>query len=116
MDIATTSSSYLFLLKQTEFFVYILLPLKLFYIGVWGIFSNRRNVVLMLMSIELMLLAVNFAFIIYSVYLDDIIGQIFSIFILTIAAAESAIGLAILVVLYNVRGTIAVEYLNIIKG
>jgi len=96
--------------------LYILLPLQLFGIGVWGIFLNRRNIILMLMSLEIILLAVNLYFIIYSVYLDDLIGQIFSLFILTVAAAESAIGLAILVILYNVRGTIAIEYLNYIKG
>lgn len=70
----------------------------------------------MLMSIELMLLAINLNYIIFSVYLDDIIGQVFSLFILTVAAAESAIGLAILTVLYNVRGTIAIEYINLMKG
>lgn len=68
------------------------------------------------MSIELMLLAINLNYIIFSVYLDDIIGQVFSLFILTVAAAESAIGLAILTVLYNVRGTIAIEYINLMKG
>ena len=68
------------------------------------------------MSIELMLLAVNFNFVFFSVYLDDIIGQLFALLILTVAAAESAIGLALLVVYYRVRGTIAVEYINLIKG
>lgn len=103
-------------LKQTELLSYLLIPIMLFCIGIWGIFLNRKNIILMLMSIELVLLSVNLLFIIYSIRLDDIMGQIFSIFILTIAAAESAIGLAILVILYNVRGTIAIEYLNIIKG
>ena len=70
----------------------------------------------MLMSIELMLLAVNLNFVFFSVYLDDIIGQLFALLILTVAAAESAIGLALLVVYYRVRGTIAVEYINLIKG
>ena len=68
------------------------------------------------MSIELMLLAVNLNFVFFSVYLDDIIGQLFALLILTVAAAESAIGLALLVVYYRVRGTIAVEYINLIKG
>lgn len=70
----------------------------------------------MLMSIELILLSVNLNFIVFSVYLDDIIGQLFSLFVLTVAAAESAIGLAILVVLYYVRGTIAVQFMNLLKG
>jgi NADH-quinone oxidoreductase subunit K len=70
----------------------------------------------MLMSIELILLAININFIIFSVYLDDLLGQIFSLLVLTVAAAESAIGLAILVVYYRVRGTIAVEYINLMKG
>jgi len=70
----------------------------------------------MLMSIELMLLAVNLNFLIFSVFLDDMMGQLFALFILTVAAAESAIGLAILVVYYRIRGTVAVEYINLIKG
>lgn len=68
------------------------------------------------MSIELMLLAVNLNFLIFSVFLDDMMGQLFALFILTVAAAESAIGLAILVVYYRIRGTVAVEYINLIKG
>ena len=68
------------------------------------------------MSIELMLLAVNFNFIIFSVFLDDIIGQIFALFVLTVAAAESAIGLAILVIYYRIRGTVSIEYINLLKG
>jgi len=70
----------------------------------------------MLMSIELMLLAVNLNFVIFSVYLDDMIGQLFALLVLTVAAAESAIGLALLVVYYRIRGTIAVEYINLVKG
>jgi len=70
----------------------------------------------MLMSIELMLLAVNFNFIIFSVFLDDALGQIFALFILTVAAAESAIGLAILVVYYRIRGTVSIEYINLLKN
>jgi len=95
---------------------YIIIATTVFTIGIWGIFLNRKNIILMLMSIELMLLAINLNYIIFSVYLDDIIGQVFSLFILTVAAAESAIGLAILTVLYNVRGTIAIEYINLMKG
>jgi NADH-quinone oxidoreductase subunit K len=77
---------------------------------------NRKNIILMLMSIELMLLAVNFNFIIFSVFLDDIVGQIFALFVLTVAAAESAIGLAILVVYYRIRGTVSIEYINLLKN
>ncbi len=88
----------------------------LFGIGMCGIFLNRKNIIIMLMSIELMLLAINSNFIILSVYLDDIIGQIFALFILTVAAAESAIGLAILVVYYRVRGTIYVGNIHLMKG
>ena len=77
---------------------------------------NRKNIILMLMSIELMLLAVNLNFIIFSVFLDDIVGQVFALFILTVAAAESAIGLAILVVYYRIRGTVSIEYINLLKN
>ena len=95
---------------------YLTVALILFILGIWGIFLNRKNIVIMLMSIELMLLAVNLNFIIFSVYLDDLLGQVFSIFILTVAAAESAIGLAILVIYYRVRGTIAIEFIDLMKG
>ena len=88
----------------------------LFFVGISGIFLNRKNIVVMLMFIELMLLAVNFNFTLFSVFLDDIIGQIFALLILTVAAAESAIGLALLVVYYRVRGTISVECINLLKG
>ena len=76
----------------------------------------RKNIIIMLMSIELMLLAVNFQLITFSVFLDDLIGQMFSLFILTVAAAESATGLAILVIYYRVTGTIAVEQVRLMKG
>ena len=88
----------------------------LFLIGLWGIFFNRKNILVMLMSIELMLLAVNLNFLFFSVALDDVLGQVFALFSLTVAAAESAIGLALLVVYYRVRGTVAVEFINLIKG
>jgi len=87
---------------------FLTIAMILFLIGITGIVLNRKNILIMLMSVELMLLAVNFNFILYSVYLDDAIGQLFAVLILTVAAAESAIGLAILVVYYRVRGTIAV--------
>jgi len=88
----------------------------LFAVGVIGIFLNRRNVIILLMAIELMLLAVNMNFIAFSRYLDDPAGQIFVFFILTVAAAESAIGLAILVVLFRNLKTIDVEDLDSLKG
>jgi NADH-quinone oxidoreductase subunit K len=88
----------------------------IFLLGVLGIFLNRKNIIIMLMSIELMLLAVNFNFIIFSVYLNDLIGQIFSLFILTVAAAESAIGLAILVAYYRIKGSISVKFINLMKN
>jgi len=95
---------------------YIAVSLILFLLGIWGIFLNRKNILVMLMSIELMLLAVNFNLIVFSVYLDDIMGQIFALLVLTVAAAESAIGLALLVVYYRVRETISVEFINLLKG
>ena len=88
----------------------------LFLVGVWGIFLNRKNIIVMLMSIELMLLAVNLNFLVFSVWCDDLMGQLFSLFILTVAAAESAIGLALLVIYYRARGTVAVEFVNLMKG
>lgn len=99
-----------------ELINYLALAIILFVLGICGTFLNRKNIIIMLMSIELILLSVNLNFIIFSIYIDDVIGQLFALFILTVAAAESAIGLAILVVLYHVRGTIAVQFLNIIKG
>ena len=95
---------------------YLAVSMILFLCGIWGIFLNRKNIIIMLMSIELMLLAVNLNFLLFSVYLDDLIGQLFALLVLTVAAAESAIGLALLVVYYRVRGTIAVEFINLIKG
>jgi NADH:ubiquinone oxidoreductase subunit K len=95
---------------------YIAVSLTLFLIGIWGIFLNRKNIIIMLMSIELMLLAVNLNFVLFSVYLDDLLGQLFALLILTVAAAESAIGLALLVVYYRVRGTVSVEFIHLLKG
>jgi len=83
---------------------------------VFGIFLNRKNVIIILMSIELMLLAVNINFVAFSAYLGDLMGQVFALFVLTVAAAEAAIGLAILVVYFRNRGTIAVEDINLMKG
>jgi NADH-quinone oxidoreductase subunit K len=95
---------------------YVGIVMALFILGVWGIFLNRKNILIMLMSIELMLLAVNLNFIIFSVYLDDLLGQVFAIFILTIAAAESAIGLSILVIYSRIKGSLAVDFIHLMKG
>ena len=97
-------------------FHFLALSGTLFAISVAGILLNRKNVILLLMCIELMLLAVNFNFIAFSRYLNDINGQIFVFFVLTVAAAESAIGLAILVVLFRERRSINVEDLNTLRG
>ena len=88
----------------------------LFLISILGIFLNQKNILVMLMSLEMMFLSVSFNLIFLSVYLDDIMGQIFSLLILTVAAAESSIGLAILVVYYRIRSIITVEFMNLTKG
>ena len=95
---------------------YLTVAAILFTIGVLGIFLNRRNVILMLMAIELILLAVNINLVAFSAYLGDLTGQVLAMFVLTVAAAEAAIGLAILVIFYRNRGTIAVEDVNQLKG
>ena len=88
----------------------------LFVLGVFGIFLNRKNVIVILMAIELILLAVNINLVAFSVYLGDMVGQVFAMFVLTVAAAEAAIGLAILVIYFRNRGTIAVDDINQMKG
>ena len=95
---------------------YLIVAALLFTIGVFGIFINRKNVIIILMSIELILLAVNINLVAFSVFLGDLVGQVFALFVLTVAAAEAAIGLAILVVYFRNRGTIAVEDINLMKG
>ena len=95
---------------------YLSVAAVLFTIGIFGIFLNRKNVIIILMSIELMLLAVNINLVAFSVFLQDLTGQIFAMFVLTVAAGEAAIGLAILVVYFRNRGTIAVEDINLMKG
>lgn len=95
---------------------YLTVAAMLFTIGIFGIFLNRKNVIIILMSVELILLAVNINFVAFSSYLNDMVGQIFTMFILTVAAGEAAIGLAILVIYYRNRGTIAVEDINLMKG
>ena len=95
---------------------YLAVAAILFTIGMLGIFLNRKNIIIILMSVELILLAVNLNFVAFSAYLGDLVGQVFALFILTVAAAEAAIGLAILVIYFRNRGTIAVEDVNLMKG
>ena len=95
---------------------YLTVAAILFTTGVFGIFLNRKNVIIIMMSIELMLLAVNINFVAFSVVLNDLVGQVFAMFVLTVAAAEAAIGLAILAVYFRNRGTIRVEDINMMKG
>ncbi|WEK48782.1 MAG: NADH-quinone oxidoreductase subunit NuoK [Candidatus Kaistia colombiensis] len=95
---------------------YLSVAAILFTIGVFGIFLNRKNVIVILMSVELILLSVNLNFVAFSSFLGDLVGQIFALLVLTVAAAESAIGLAILVVYFRNRGSIAVEDINMMKG
>jgi NADH-quinone oxidoreductase subunit K len=95
---------------------YLTVGAILFTLGIFGIFLNRKNVIVILMSIELILLAVNLNLVAFSAFLGDIIGQVFALLVLTVAAAEAAIGLAILVVFYRNRGSIAVEDINLMKG
>ncbi len=95
---------------------YLTVAAILFTLGVFGIFLNRKNVIVILMSVELILLAVNLNFVAFSAFLNYLTGQIFALLVLTVAAAEAAIGLAILVVFYRNRGSIAVEDVNMMKG
>jgi NADH-quinone oxidoreductase subunit K len=95
---------------------YLTVSAILFTLGIVGIFLNRKNVIVILMSIELILLAVNLNLVAFSAFLGDIVGQVFALIVLTVAAAEAAIGLAILVVFYRNRGSIAVEDINLMKG
>ncbi len=95
---------------------YLTVAAILFTIGVFGIFVNRKNVIIILMCIELILLSVNINFVAFSTHLGDMGGQIFAMFVLTVAAAEAAVGLAILVVYFRNRGDIAVEDINLMKG
>ena len=95
---------------------YLTVAAILFTLGIFGIFLNRKNVIIILMSIELILLAVNINFVAFSAFLHDLVGQIFAMFVLTVADAEAAIGLAILVAYYRNRGSIAVEDINALKG
>ena len=95
---------------------YLVVAAILFTVGILGIFLNRKNVIIILMSIELILLAVNINLVAFSAFLNDIVGQVFALLVLTVAAAETAIGLAVLVVFFRNRGSIAVEDINLMKG
>jgi len=95
---------------------YLTLAAIIFVIGIVGIFLNRKNVIIILMSIELILLAVNINLVSFSIYLEDLVGQIFTMFILTVAAAEAAVGLAIIVLYYKNKGSIDVEQISSLKG
>jgi NADH-quinone oxidoreductase subunit K len=95
---------------------YLVVAAILFTMGVLGIFLNRKNLIVILMAIELILLAVNINFVAFSAYLNDLVGQVFAMFVLTVAAGEAAIGLAILVIYFRGRGTIAVDDVNRMKG
>ena len=95
---------------------YLTVAAVLFVIGIFGLFLNRKNIIILLMSIELMLLSVNINLVAFSSFMNDLVGQVFTLFVLTVAAAEAAIGLAILVSFFRNRGTIAVEDVNVMKG
>jgi NADH-quinone oxidoreductase subunit K len=92
------------------------LAIIMFMLGLLGIILNRKNLIIILMSIEILLLSVSFSLLEISLFRDDLIGQIFSLYILTVAAAESSIGLAILVIFYRIKGTISVRFVNLLKG
>ena len=95
---------------------YLTLSSIIFVIGIIGVFLNRKNIIIILMSIELILLAVNINLVSFSVYLQDLVGQVFTMFVLTVAAAEAAVGLAIIVIYYKNKGSINVEQINSLKG
>ena len=95
---------------------YLFMSATLFIIGIFGIFVNRKNIIIILMSIEIILMAVNINLVAFSSFMNDLVGQVFTLFVLTVAAAEAAIGLAIIVVYYRNSGTIRVEEINKLKG
>jgi len=95
---------------------YLVLASIMLVIGIFGIFLNRKNVIIILMSIELILLSVNINLVAFSIYLQDLVGQVFTMFILTVAAAEAAVGLAIIVIYYKQKGSIHVEHISSLKG
>ena len=99
-----------------DLLTFIIIPIILFFIGLSGIILNKKNIILILISVELMLLAVNFIFLVSSVYLDDRIGQIFALLVLTVAAAETSIGLAIIISFYRLKGTTSTAFAEVLNG
>ncbi len=95
---------------------FLFLSTFIFFVGVMGLFLTRKHIILLLLSIELIFLSINYNFLVFSVFLDDILGQYYALCVLTVAAAESAIGLAILVVFYRLRGGISLDLINLLKG
>ena len=101
---------------QFDFLKYFIIPLGFFILAMIGVFLIRQNIIIILMCLELILLAININFVLFSVYLDNIFGQVVAVFILSIAGAESAVGLAILIIYYRIKGVIAINYINSLKG
>jgi NADH:ubiquinone oxidoreductase subunit K len=99
-----------------NFITLVFIPITIFLVSLIGIFVNRKNILLIIICVELALLAINFSFLVSSFYLDDSLGQIFAFFVLSVAAAESSIGLAILVAYYRVHGSITIESVRLLKG
>jgi len=95
---------------------FLILSVFIFFVGVLGLFFTRRHIILLLLSIELIFLSINYNFLVFSLYLDDIMGQFFVLCIISVAAAESVVGLAILVVFYRLRGGISLDLINLLKG
>lgn len=96
--------------------LYLILSLMLFLIGTFGMFLSRKHVIIILISLELILLSININFVVFSIFLDDFLGQIYALLVLTVAAAESALGLAILIVYYRLRGGISIDLINLLKS
>ena len=99
-----------------KLYFFLIFSLVLFFFSILGIFITKKNLIIILISTELLFLSINFNFLIFSVYLDDMVGQIFSLLILTISASEAAIGLAILIIFYRIRGIISINFINSLKG
>lgn len=97
-------------------YFFILISFLLFCLGLWGIIATRKNIIIILMSIELLLLSININLIFFSSFLDDLMGQIFALLVLTVAAAEAAIGLALLIIFYRLRAIISIEFISSLKG
>jgi NADH-quinone oxidoreductase subunit K len=104
------------MINEISIFQFLHISVTVFLLGIWCAFVLRRNVITIIIAVELLLLSINLNFIIFSVYLNDILGQVFALLVLTVAAAESAIGLAILVVYYRITGLISVDYVTMLKG